>query len=80
MVPVGRESQSWKLEKTGSLGAAPLAWPPVRRAGYLATGAEVSVCWLGVVKGWEELNRRARADSENKVLGGHHIGLGTWWW
>lgn len=45
MVPVGRESQ--RLEKTGGLGAAPLASPPVRRAGVPCHGAEgMGLCIL----------------------------------
>lgn len=33
---------------------------------------------VGIVRDGE-LNGRERAASENKVLGGHQIGLGTWW-
>lgn len=82
MVQEGRESQTWggipKLEKTETLGAVPLASPPARRAGAPCHWGRGDGCVLGgIVRDggvkWE------RAASENKVLGGHQIGLGTWW-
>lgn len=85
MVPEGRESQTWggipRLEKTETLGAVPLASPPARRAGAPCHWDRGDAC---VLRGWGlsgtgELNGRERATSENKVLGGHQIGLGTWW-